>query len=163
MAARTKAAIPTAASATRTTSRSSSRLTSQVAAGAMLARRCLLASDPPLFTTGRRCATTPRRSSTCSGSTPCQKVLRQFTPFVPLYHPYHALSGNFGGSFYVAATSSTPEGPFAVQNSNMTMAHTAPGDFDLFVDDDGTGYIIYTSVNEVSQQPVPFALLSARV
>jgi beta-xylosidase len=59
------------------------------------------------------------------------------------------LSGNFGGSFYVAATSPTPEGPFTVQNSNMTMAHTAPGDFDLFVDDDGTGYLIYTSVNEV--------------
>eukprot|EP00730_Choanoeca_flexa_P015117 TRINITY_DN6860_c0_g1_i1.p1 TRINITY_DN6860_c0_g1~~TRINITY_DN6860_c0_g1_i1.p1 ORF type:complete len:362 (+),score=60.38 TRINITY_DN6860_c0_g1_i1:2-1087(+) len=56
--------------------------------------------------------------------------------------------GNFGGSFYVAATSATPEGPFAVQNENITMAHAAPGDFDLFVDDDGTGYLIYTSVNE---------------
>ncbi len=28
------------------------------------------------------------------------------------------------------------------------MAHSAPGDFDIFVDQDGTGYIIYTSVNE---------------
>eukprot|EP00051_Salpingoeca_urceolata_P027193 m.480382 g.480382 ORF g.480382 m.480382 type:complete len:366 (+) comp21810_c0_seq1:160-1257(+) len=57
-------------------------------------------------------------------------------------------ASGFSGSFDVVATSDTPQGPFEVQNANATLNHPAPGDFDLFVDDDNTAYLIYTVVTE---------------
>jgi len=46
------------------------------------------------------------------------------------------------------AVSKTPVGPFAIVNPDVPLAHAGPGDGSLFVDDDGTGYLIYTSISE---------------
>ncbi|MGO9587395.1 MAG: family 43 glycosylhydrolase [Limisphaerales bacterium] len=46
-----------------------------------------------------------------------------------------------------AAISDTPVGPFAIVNSNVQLACSNPGDGSLFVDDDGTGYYIYTAMD----------------
>ena len=46
------------------------------------------------------------------------------------------------------AISDTPIGPFKIVNSNAQLAHASPGDGSLFVDDDGTGYFIYTAMGE---------------
>jgi len=47
---------------------------------------------------------------------------------------------------YGVATSDTPQGPYAIQNNNVKVAHATPGDLNLMVDEDGTGYLIYTSI-----------------
>ena len=46
-----------------------------------------------------------------------------------------------------AAISDTPVGPFTIVNSNVQLASSNPGDGSLFVDDDGTGYYIYTAMD----------------
>ena len=46
------------------------------------------------------------------------------------------------------AISKTPVGPFTIVNPDVHLAHPSPGDSSLFEDDDGTGYLIYTSINE---------------
>jgi hypothetical protein len=48
------------------------------------------------------------------------------------------------------ATSDTPEGPFTIVNDNVqvSQAKFRPGDGSLFVDDDGTGYFIYTVIGQ---------------
>lgn len=46
-----------------------------------------------------------------------------------------------------AAISDTPVGPFTIVNSNIQLACSNPGDGSLFVDDDGTGYYIYTAMD----------------
>ncbi len=48
------------------------------------------------------------------------------------------------------ATSDTPVGPFTIVNSNVHVfsADSKPGDGSLFVDDDGTGYFIFTAIGE---------------
>jgi len=46
------------------------------------------------------------------------------------------------------AVSTTPVGPFTIVNSNVALSHPHAGDGSLFVDDDGTGYYIYTSIAE---------------
>jgi beta-xylosidase len=45
-----------------------------------------------------------------------------------------------------AATSDTPVGPFKIANPNVQLTHPGTGDGSLFVDDDGTGYYIYTAI-----------------
>ncbi len=46
---------------------------------------------------------------------------------------------------YGVATADRPEGPYAIHELHASVRHSdSPGDFDLFVDEDGTGYIIYT-------------------
>lgn len=47
-----------------------------------------------------------------------------------------------------AAVSDSPVGPFTIVNPNVRLAHAHPGDGSLFVDDDGTGYYIYTAIGE---------------
>ena len=47
---------------------------------------------------------------------------------------------------YGVATSDTPQGPFVLHGANVRVSQPAPGDLGLFVDDDGTGYVIYTSI-----------------
>ncbi|MGD0093068.1 MAG: family 43 glycosylhydrolase [Planctomycetota bacterium] len=47
---------------------------------------------------------------------------------------------------YGVATSSTPQGPFVIHDGNVKVAHKKPGDESLLVDDDGTAYLIYTSI-----------------
>ena len=46
------------------------------------------------------------------------------------------------------ATSDTPVGPFTIVNPNVPVFGSRPGDGSLFVDDDGTGYYIYTAIGE---------------
>jgi hypothetical protein len=48
------------------------------------------------------------------------------------------------------AVSDTPIGPFKIFNSAVQLSQAAdsPGDGSLFVDDDGTGYFIYTTINQ---------------
>lgn len=60
---------------------------------------------------------------------------------------YNYITGGFGSSFYGVATSPTPKGPFTVVNQNVLLLHTDNGDENLFVDDDGSAYIIYTSLS----------------
>ena len=48
------------------------------------------------------------------------------------------------------AVSDTPVGPFSIVNADvqLSQADNQPGDGSLFVDDDGTGYFIYTVIGE---------------
>jgi len=44
------------------------------------------------------------------------------------------------------ALADQPEGPYDIVNPNVRLAGATPGDHNLFVDDDGTGYVIYTNI-----------------
>jgi hypothetical protein len=46
------------------------------------------------------------------------------------------------------AVSDTPTGPFTIVTPNVRLTRSHPGDGSLFVDDDGTGYFIYTAIDE---------------
>lgn len=56
------------------------------------------------------------------------------------------LPNNFGSSSYLVATSKTPAGPFTVITEKVSTVYNTGGDFDIFVDDDGEAYLIYTSL-----------------
>ena len=59
----------------------------------------------------------------------------------------YIVDGSFGRSFYACATSPTAAGPFKLVNRNVTsLQYSINGDQNLFVDDDGEGYIIYTNI-----------------
>lgn len=63
--------------------------------------------------------------------------------YVLWYNWYHALwEGQFG-----CAVSDVPQGPFAIVNPRVPLRGKRPGDHNLFVDDDGTGYIVYTDID----------------
>lgn len=65
--------------------------------------------------------------------------------YVLWYNWYPKLwEGRFG-----VAVSKNPEGPFKIVNDNVNMARSelGLGDFGLFVDDDGTAYISYNTIN----------------
>ena len=47
---------------------------------------------------------------------------------------------------YAVATSERPEGPFNIVHEHVSVRYERPGDFGLFVDEDGAGYLIYTSI-----------------
>lgn len=47
---------------------------------------------------------------------------------------------------YGVATSDSPQGPFVIQNGNVKVSQAKPGDLNLMVDDDGTAYMIYTTI-----------------
>ncbi len=47
---------------------------------------------------------------------------------------------------YGVAVSERPEGPFRIVHEHARVRHERPGDHGLFVDDDGVGYLIYTSI-----------------
>jgi len=51
---------------------------------------------------------------------------------------------NSTGNYYAAATGPTPAGPFKLQVDAVNVTRKKGGDFHLFVDDDGTGYVIYS-------------------
>jgi hypothetical protein len=55
-------------------------------------------------------------------------------------------NGTYAG--FAAATSPSPFGPFKVQRDSVAVKYQTSGiqagDFHLFVDDDGTGYVIYS-------------------
>jgi beta-xylosidase len=78
----------------------------------------------------------------------CPKVL--FNPktkkWVLWYNYLPVSGGGFSQSLYAVATSDTPNGPFQLVNENITsLAWDDTGDFNLFQDDNGDGYIIYTA------------------
>lgn len=54
---------------------------------------------------------------------------------------------NFGASFYGVATSPSPAGPFVLVNPSVQLQFTDNGDEGLFVDDDMTAYVIYTTLS----------------
>jgi hypothetical protein len=47
---------------------------------------------------------------------------------------------------FASAVSDSPFGPFTVVHEKITLRGEAPGDHNLFVDDDGTGYVVYTDI-----------------
>ncbi|WP_428386786.1 family 43 glycosylhydrolase [Mucisphaera sp.] len=51
--------------------------------------------------------------------------------------------GHFG-----VAIADNPEGPFEMVQTGAEVAMPQPGDHNVFVDEDGTGYLIYTSIME---------------
>jgi hypothetical protein len=56
------------------------------------------------------------------------------------------LGSSFADSYYSTWTSPNPNGPWTmVQKAVTTLAYADTGDFNLFQDDDGSAYIIYTS------------------
>ncbi len=68
---------------------------------------------------------------------------REYVLWWNYVHP----NGTYAG--YAAATSPTPEGPFVQRRTNVNItyerADIQAGDFHLFVDDDGTGYVLYSA------------------
>lgn len=54
----------------------------------------------------------------------------------------------FWESRYGVAVSPGPAGPFEIVTESARIGHAQPGDLNLFVDDDGAGYLIYTSIAE---------------
>lgn len=65
--------------------------------------------------------------------------------YVLWYNWYAQLwDGKFG-----VAVSTSPTGPFKIVNSDVKVANSADGvgDFGLFVDDDGTAYLAYNTIN----------------
>ncbi|CAF1281689.1 unnamed protein product [Rotaria magnacalcarata] len=47
-------------------------------------------------------------------------------------------------SLYAVAIADTPNGPFRLINPALNVSRGGGGDFDILVDDDGTGYIVYS-------------------
>ena len=47
--------------------------------------------------------------------------------------------------YYLTATSASPTGPFVLANANVTTRYRDGGDFTVFADDDGAGYLLYQS------------------
>lgn len=47
---------------------------------------------------------------------------------------------------FAVGMSSSPNGPFEIVNANAEVVQPAPGDHNLYVDDDGRAYLIYTSI-----------------
>eukprot|EP01089_Gocevia_fonbrunei_P020830 TRINITY_DN7846_c0_g1_i1.p1 TRINITY_DN7846_c0_g1~~TRINITY_DN7846_c0_g1_i1.p1 ORF type:complete len:312 (-),score=46.73 TRINITY_DN7846_c0_g1_i1:6-941(-) len=77
----------------------------------------------------------------------CPKVLynARNNNFV-LWFNWIDLAGGWSASYYAVAVSPNPEGPFKIVSKNVTtLAFADTGDFSLFLDDDNSAYIIYTS------------------
>lgn len=60
---------------------------------------------------------------------------------------YNYIVGDFSRSFYGIATSPTAAGPFTVVNPDVALRYADNGDENLFVDDDGAAYVIYTTLS----------------
>lgn len=63
------------------------------------------------------------------------------------WYPTNAMGTNWMGQAGVAVSDS-PTGPFVVVNPKVHLMGKNPGDGSLFVDDDGTGYYIYTDMDK---------------
>lgn len=88
------------------------------------------------------------------GNLPTDSVL--FAPKT-VYNPvtgmyvmwFNYIVGSFSNSFYGVATSPVPQGPFTLKVQNVKgLQFPDDGDEALFVDSDGKGYLIYTSIAE---------------
>jgi hypothetical protein len=83
----------------------------------------------------------PPNSVLFAPKTVYNKITMQWVMF------YNYIVGSFSNSFYGVATSPTPEGPFKQANPSIRLQYTDNGDEGLFVDDDGSAYIIYTTLS----------------
>ncbi|HPS54785.1 MAG TPA: family 43 glycosylhydrolase [Sedimentisphaerales bacterium] len=73
---------------------------------------------------------------------PYVKYNRKTKMYVLWYNWYPTLwDGQYG-----VAVSSSPAGPFVIQNDNVKVKHEKPGDHGLFIDDNSNAYLIYTSI-----------------
>jgi len=70
-------------------------------------------------------------------------VLNPTTREYVLWWNYVYPNGTYAG--FAVATSSTPEGPFEQRRALVPIAHLPAGDFHLFVDGDGKGYVLYSA------------------
>jgi len=61
---------------------------------------------------------------------------------------FNYIVDTFSNSYYGVATSSTPTGPFVIQNKNIALRYQDNGDENILVDDDGTAYLIYTTLSK---------------
>ena len=61
---------------------------------------------------------------------------------------FNYITQSFSNSYYGVATSSSPAGPFKIVNPDVKLAFSDNGDENLFVDADGTAYIIYTTLSK---------------
>jgi hypothetical protein len=52
----------------------------------------------------------------------------------------------YGYACYLTATADAPTGPFTYMGAARTKTNSSWGDFDLFVDDDGSGFLIGTRI-----------------
>lgn len=78
----------------------------------------------------------------------CPKVLMnpKTNKWVLWYNYLPVSGGGFSQSLYAVAVADGPQGPFQLVNENVTtLAWDDTGDFNLFQDDNGDGYIIYTA------------------
>ena len=60
---------------------------------------------------------------------------------------FNYIVDTFSNSYYGVATSATPTGPFVLENKNIALRYQDNGDENLLVDDDGQGYLIYTTLS----------------
>ena len=58
----------------------------------------------------------------------------------------HAPDCLYGYACFLTATSSSPTGPFSYTGAAKTLTNSSWGDLDLFVDDDGVGYMLGTRI-----------------
>ena len=61
---------------------------------------------------------------------------------------FNYIVDTFSNSYYGVATSSSPTGPFVIQNKNIALRYQDNGDENILVDDDGTAYLIYTTLSK---------------
>ncbi len=66
-----------------------------------------------------------------------------------LFYNWRPVRQSFAQGNYVVAVATVPTGPFTVVDLDFQTTHhpTELGDFNLFVDDDGTGYLAYKIAN----------------
>jgi len=60
---------------------------------------------------------------------------------------FNYIVGDFSKSYYGIATSPNSTGPFSVVNPSVALRFSDNGDENLFVDDDGAAYVIYTTLS----------------
>ena len=80
----------------------------------------------------------------CNRVIALQVVFNQRSGYFVMWFNWIA-AGDFSKSFYAVLVSTSARGPFQLVSKQVTTAFADTGDFNLFVDDDDKGYIIYTS------------------
>ena len=97
---------------------------------------------------------------------PPRMYFRPYVKFNPKTRKY-VLWYNVGGENKDGvATADRPEGPFTIQNPDVRLKYSdlGTGDHGLFVDDDGTGYIIYSALNLAKMSPTePAQIVNHRI
>lgn len=72
----------------------------------------------------------------------------KFNPHTKKYVLWYNWYATLWNGQYGVAVSESPAGPFVIQNPDVKVKYEKPGDHGLFVDDDGSAYLIYTSIKE---------------